>query len=177
MSKRPLETSEDTDPAKKTRVSTPLDDIKTKLDQLLKQASEHHEEARLTAVDSAFELEESWKDAENEKQTKEIEIAELTKQKDAYVAYEAKIKESPLVKMLQNVSESDAGGIEKLTEDHTKLTESLKQLKMLQVSLLEKIDCYKKELEGHTRKCQDLKHKHEEAEAHAEKIAGLHVSE
>ena len=72
MSKRPA-SDISTDSNKKTRTdetstgpfdkeSAMLESLKKEMDSLLDQANEHHEEVRIAAVDTAFDLEEKLKE-------------------------------------------------------------------------------------------------------------------
>jgi DNA repair exonuclease SbcCD ATPase subunit len=166
--KRPLDDAP-TSPAKKLC----LDDLKSNLDALLAKATEHHEEARLAAVDSAYDLEESWKGAEERKTATETELRALAEKRLACVAYEEKIKSSPSAIMLARVSESEVNGIDKLSEDHKKLSASLEQLRTLLKNLNQQHAACEKKLEQESSTCSDLKQKYEQAEANAEKITKL----
>lgn len=170
--KRPLDDAP-TSPAKKLC----LEDLKSNLDALLAKATEHHEEARLAAVDSAYDLEESWKDAEERKTATETELRALTEKRSACAAYEEQIKSSPTARMLAKVSESDVNGIDKLSEDHKKLTASLEQLRTLLKDLDQQHAACEKKLEQETSTCSDLKQKYEQAEANAEKITKLNETD
>lgn len=168
MLKRPLEDAPES-PAKKLC----LEDLKSNLNALLEQAVEHHEEARLSAVDSAFELEESWNDAEDKRKVTSAELEELRAKCQACEEYEKKILASPAAMMLSNVSETDVNGIDKLSIDQKKLDASLKQLRTLLSHTKQQKEETESTLQKQTSLCNDLKNKHEEAEAKAEKITKL----
>jgi|TARA_B100000767_G_scaffold254792_1_gene260475 hypothetical protein len=168
MSKRPLEDAS-TSPAKKLC----LEDLKSNLNALLEQAAEHHEEARLFAVDRAFELEESWNDAEDNRKAMTATLKELQTKCQACEEYEKKISESPVAMMLSKVSETDVHGIDTLSDDQKKLDASLKQLQTLYEATLQQKSDTESTLQKQTILCENFKKKHEEAEAKAEKITKL----
>ena len=170
--KRPLDDAPSS-PAKKLC----LEDLKTNLDALLAQATEHHEEARLAAVDSAYDLEECWKDAEERKAATETELSDLKEKQSACMEYRTKIMQNPATKMLQKASGSDVNGIDQLTQDHEKLKASLEKLNSLLSELGTEMGKCQDRLSRETLECDDLKKRHEEAEAKAEKITNLNQSE
>ena len=169
MLKRPLDDDISESPTKKLR----FEDLKSNLDALLAQASKHHEEARLAAVDSAYDLEEAWKDAEEKKNASEAELAELKKRKEVCSKYISDMKSSQAFKMLENVGSTDVNGIEKLTEDRQKLNESLKNLESLSSHLETEHTKVRQRLEKESEMTSDLKEKYEGAEAKAQKITKL----
>ena len=172
MLKRPLEDTP-TGPSKKLR----FEDLQSELDGLLVLASQHHEEARLAAVDSAFDLEESCKCAEEKMNSTEKELSESKSKRDTCAQYRQKIMDSPAAKMLEKVSGSDVHGVDTLTEDHEKLKSSLEKLSCLVSGLDGDIVLLEKRLDEEKTQCETLRGKHEEAEAKAEKITSLCVVE
>ena len=171
--KRPLEDDISESPTKKLR----FEDLKSNLDALLAVATEHHEEARLTAVDSAYDLEESWKDSEDKKNATATELETLEGKRDVCAQYISDMKSSSAFKMLQNVSKTEVNGIEKLTQDHQKLKDSMEKLESLCSDLETQIQTCAARLEKETKVAEDLKKKHEEAEEKAQEIAGFNETD
>ena len=68
-------------------------------------------------------------------------------------------------------------GIEKLTQDHQKLKDSMEKLESLFSDLETQIQTCSARLEKETKVTEDLKKKHEEAEEKAQKIAGLNETD
>jgi len=173
MSKRPLDSDDNPDNVKKTRVSTPLDAIKAKMDQIFKQSAEHHEEARISAVDSAYELEESWKEAEEKKNATEVELKALAARQKTAENYLETFESNPSIKMLEKASKSDIRGLDKLTQDHKELIETLQLLRDVLESTSSEFDMCTQKLKTKQQVCKDLSTRHRVAEAKAESIANF----
>ena len=113
MSKRPAE-SNATPPVKKARVNPELEAMRNTLDSLLKTASDHHEEARIAAIDAASTLEEEWTDATTGKDKLSVEMVGLESEKNTADEYLKRYEESATVKMLKKAADDKA--VETLVE-------------------------------------------------------------
>ena len=173
MSKRPLDSDDKPVNAKKTRVSTPLDNIKAKMDQIFKQAAEHHEEARISAVDSAYELEEMWKEAEEKKNATEVELKALAVRQKTAENYLETFESNPSIKMLEKASKSDIQGLDKLTQDRKELIETLQWLRDVLESTSSDFEKCTQKLKTEQQVCKDLSTRHSTAETKAELIANF----
>lgn len=172
MLKRPMEDDTQVVENKKARTDS-LDELKMNLEALLKEASEHHEEVRIQAVDSAYDLEESLKDAMSTKDSYSEEHSQLTQKYEKAKTYLDTFENSPSVKMLQKASSSDMTGLEKLSQDHQKITEALNHLRKVLETTSTQLDACKVKLENQEKICERLKTDHETAEARAEQISRL----
>ena len=181
MSKRPLESDDTTTIPKKLRSediltesdTKELDDIKSHIDALLKTASEHHEEVRLEAVDSAYDIEESLKEAEQKMENLESMAQKWAAKCEKAQSYIKSFEESPIAKMLQKASESDVEGIDKLSEDAKKMAAAMEKLaSALEQNNRERVACTEK-LTQIKETCERLRKDHELAEKRAEGITLL----
>lgn len=181
MSKRPLESDDAPTSPKKLRTedilttddTKELDDIKSQLDALFQTATEHHEEARLEAVDCAYDIEESLKEAELKLEELQALAQKWTAKCEKAESYLKSFEESPIAKMLRKVSESDVEGIDKLSEDYKKMSAVMDQLKSaLDTNTRERVAC-SEELARQKENCERLRKDYETAEKRAEGITLL----
>ena len=133
MSKRPLDTNDES-VSKKVRVNPELEAMKATLESLMKTADEHHEEARIAAIDTASELEEQWIEANATKDKTETEYDAVSSEYDTAVVYLENFENSATVQMLKKASENKT--VDTLVEDHEKINDTLTKMRNLQARLL-----------------------------------------
>ena len=172
MLKRPLEDTDGGSPAKKKCTMSLLDSMKSDLEKLLKNAEEHHENARLEAVDAAFDLEEELKSAQKRKEDTEKELAETDEQLDKVTQYLDTFENSSAVKMLKKAAECSVE-LAQLNQDYSQVKEKLEAFRSMRSTLVEKCDTLKHTLSEHSSKCDELTKKHTSAEEKADTISSL----
>lgn len=176
MSKRPLDSDEDSVCAKKPRQNTELESMKMQLDALLKSAAEHHEETRITAVDRAFDLEEETKSAKKEWADKETELANLTADYTNATQYLETFESSQTVKMLTKVEDYEDDGVIKvdtLKKDSQQVFETLVKLKTLKQNLKEQQQALEEQVDAASIFFNKIANKYVDAEKEVQKITNL----
>lgn len=170
MSKRPAE-SNATAPVKKARVNPELEAMRNTLDTLLKTASDHHEEARIAAIDAASALEEEWTDATTEKDKLSVEMDGLESEKNTAEEYLTRYEESATVKMLKKAADDKA--VETLVEDNEKISDTLTKLSNLKERLSTQYNDISTQFGEKCEQCDALKERLDAAEKRVETITGF----
>jgi len=170
MSKRPAE-SDATPPAKKARVNPELEAMRNTLDNLLMTASDHHEEARIAAIDAASALEEEWTDATTEKDKLLTEMDGIESEKDTAEEYLKRYEESATVKMLKKAADDKA--VETLVEDNEKIADTLTKLRNLKERLTTQYNDTSTQYGEKYKQCDALKERLDAAEKRVETITGF----
>jgi len=170
MTKRPLDADMDVQ-SKKVCLHPELEAMKATLESLLKTADEHHEEARIGAIDHASELEEKWTECTvcRDNMTKEFE--KVSNELEAACTYVETFESSDTVCMLKKASESKV--VHTLVEDHAKILDTLVKLRSLKSRLQDSKCTLEGELQQQTEKCEQLKTELAAAEARVESITKL----
>lgn len=137
MSKRSLEDeeAEQTVPAKKLRYGDKLNTMKANIDNLLKQAVDEHEQARITAIDKAAMSEEVWFAACSKTKRDELELKSLTGEYEMACTYISEFEKSTTVKMLNKASGCELDSIQSLSKKHDVLKSTLVQLETMKTDL------------------------------------------
>ena len=170
MSKRPAE-SDTMAPAKKARVNPELEAMRNTLDSLLKTASDHHEEARIAAIDAASALEEEWTDATTEKDKLSLEMDGLESEKNTAEEYLKRYEESATMKMLKKAADDKA--VETLVEDNEKIVDTLTKLSNLKELLSTQYSDISTQFGEKCEQCDALKERLAAAEKRVETITGF----
>jgi chromosome segregation ATPase len=155
-------------PVKKARINPKLEAMRNVLDNLLKSADTHHEEARIAAIDAASVLEEEWTDATIEKDNLTAEFEGLESECFTATAYLERYEESDTVKMLKKAA--DDSKVETLVEDNEKITDTLTKLRNLETRLIDQCKETETQLEEKTKQCASLKERLKIAEQRVETI-------
>ena len=183
MSKRPA-SDISTDSNKKTRTdetstgpfdkeSAMLESLKKEMDSLLDQANEHHEEVRIAAVDTAFDLEEKLKESEEAKEKALCTLRHVTINLENAEKYLQEFSENNAMQMLTKVSSSSIQNINTLKEDSKKAETALNKLKSLKQTYKEKQAQCKDKFEQIEMECAKLKDKYNAAEHYVESVTNL----
>lgn len=173
MSKRPLEETALGQTHKKPRKNDELEAMKAKLDAMLAAAAEHQEEARISAVDEAYDLEEQLKGMQQECDEVQTKLAEVTIDFETAAKYLKDFRESQTAQMLQKAAECKLEHVKVLQTDNTKIKETLEKLKTFKQSMKTKQDEVSATLQKLRGKCKELTSKFEAAEQRVEEITNL----
>tara|TARA_B110000003_G_C16416664_1_gene444487 strand:- start:102 stop:548 length:447 start_codon:yes stop_codon:yes gene_type:complete len=146
--------------------------MKSDLEKILKDAEEHHERVRLEAVDSAFDLEEEVKTAQQNRDNTEKDLCERDRELDKVTEYLGMFEKSPAVKMLEKASASGLD-LKQLQQDHAKVKETLDKLRGIQSDLVKQCDALKAKSAVQDGALKDLTVKYKAAEANADSITEL----
>lgn len=170
MAKRPRE--DDTESvSKKLRVNPELEAMKATLDNLLESANEHHEEARIAAIDTASELEEQWAEATSTRDKTKAEHDAVHGELDTASQYLDTFENSATVKMLKKASENKTVGT--LVQDHETIRDALTKVENLKSRLQTTLAELKVSLQKETETAAALKEKLTAAEAKVETISSF----
>ena len=157
--------------SKKLRVNPELEAMKATLDNLLQSANEHHEEARIAAIDAASELEEQWTEATSARDKTKIEHDAVEGEFGAAVQYLDTFENSATVKMLKKASENKTVGT--LVQDHETIRDALTKVENLKTRLQTTLAELKVSLQKETDSAAALKEKLSAAEAKVETISSF----
>ena len=161
---------------KKPRTSS-MDDMKSKLDAMLKKAQEHHESARIAAIDKASALEEELNDANEERETTEKQIQNMQNEYNETCSYLETIENSDTMKMLHNASAkketSPSNDINILHNDNDEVQKLLKGLREKNANLHAQIGDMKNELVDMRERCTVLSEDFTAAQDHVETITNI----
>jgi chromosome segregation ATPase len=165
-----------TDSPKKPRTSS-MDDMKTRLDAMLKKAAEQHESARIAAIDKASGLEDELNDAREERDSTENELNAKKTEFSETSSYLETIGKSETLRMLQNASSSDnassSSDIETLTQQNSEVQELMSALRDKNKSLSNQIGDMNSELEEMRERCTVLAEEYDAAELHVQTITKI----
>ena len=150
-----------------------LESLKKEMDSLLHQANEHHEEIRIAAVDTAFDLEEKLKDSEEAKEKAQRVLKHVTINLETSEKYLQEFSENNDMQMLTKVSSSSIQNINTLKEDSKKVESTLNKLKALKQTYKEKQAQCKDKFEQIEMECAKLKDKYNAAEHYVESVTNL----
>lgn len=159
--KRPLDEPCKVSHKKARLVNSELEAMKATLDNLLKSADNVHEEARIAAVDLAFELEEQLKDAEELAVLSTTQLAVAKADCDAATTYLNEYRNSDTFQMLKNAGNFDM----KFNTINCKIADGLKQLQLMKDGFQDKYDCLFSDKATNDERVSQLKSRWETAEA------------
>lgn len=173
MLKRPMtDDVEGASDLKKPRLSA-IQNMKARMDALLKKAEEHHESARIAAIDKASALEEELNDAREERDKTQKELDTIQKEYSETCAYLETVQNSQTVKMLQNASGDTSSDIETLSKDNEEVQSLMKELCQMKNTLSSQIENTQSELADMQERCTVLEEDHHAAEENVDKITKL----
>lgn len=157
--------------SKKLRVNPELEAMKATLDNLLQSANEHHEEARIAAIDAASELEEQWTEATSARDKTKIEHDAVEGEFGAVVQYLDTFENSATVQMLKKASENKTVGT--LVQDHESIRDALTKMQNMKNRLSSTLADLVRTLQKETESAAALKEKLSAAEAKVETITSF----
>lgn len=157
--------------SKKLRVNPELEAMKATLDNLLQSANEHHEEARIAAIDAASELEEQWTEATSARDKTKIEHDAVEGEFGAAVQYLDTFENSATVQMLKKASENKTVGT--LVQDHESIRDALTKMQNMKKRLSSTLTELDRTLQKETETAAALKEKLTAAEARVETITSF----
>jgi len=172
MSKRPLDEI-DPPPAKKQRCGDTLDAMKASLEKLMQQATEEHEKARIAAIDSATELEETWQAIHNKLQQEEDEVQRLNNEYGTACQYFEQFETSAALKMLNKASNCELESVKSLSKHREQIENTLAQLKTLRDDLDTRGKAMAKQVELTKKEDHEAYDKFKQAETNVEVITDL----
>ena len=173
MSKRPLDEGLQPAPKKICASAESLQQMKTQIDNMLKQPKDHHEEIRLAAVDHAYEKEEQWKEASAQKDDIKEELDTVSTDLSTAETYLSEFESNPAVKMLEKASTCGVERAQVLMEDHEKIMDTLTKLRHMKETLSNQNEMLTQKYSDACAKCEDFKKTFDNAESTAEIISGL----
>lgn len=173
MSKRPLEKTALGPNKKPCHKNDELEAMKAQLDAMLAAADEHQEEARISAVDEAYDLEEQLKGMQQERDELVAKLAEVTIDFETAAKYLQDFQKSQTAAMLRKAVECKLEQVKVLQTDRHKFYETLEKLKTFKQSMKTKQDEVSATLQKLRGKCKDLTLKFEAAEQRVEEITNL----
>lgn len=184
MSKRPADSgesdesdessgNEQTPSYKKQRFTSELAQMKDTLDTMMQSAKEHHEEARITAIDNASEVEELWTEVVTEREEMNTELATVSSEYNTACEYLNKYESSTTLAMLNKASECQFKDVQILVEDNEKINDTLTKLRNLKQCLFDKQKLAVETVEVLQKKCTGLKDKLDSIEQQVENISSL----
>lgn len=159
--KRPLDEPCIVSHKKARLVNSELEAMKATLDNLLKSADDVHEEARIAAVDLAFELEEQLKEAEELAVLSTTQLAVAKADCDAATTYLNEYRNSDTFQMLKKAGNFDIT----FNTMSSKIADGLKQLHQMKDGFQDKYDCLVTDKATNDERVSQLKSRWETAEA------------
>jgi len=172
--KRPTDDTTTEQPCKKTRTNTILEEMKSTMESLLKTADEHHEEARIAAVDVAFELEQQLSEVTGLVDSYREEDERLKTEYSTVSQYMGTVQKSMTVKMLDKAVAYQLDN-KKLSEDHQKMTETMAKMQELSQKILDDGKHYELLLSKKLLEETELKEKLMDAEKKVTLITDLNI--
>jgi chromosome segregation ATPase len=175
MSKRPAEDQPET-PTKKQRTNDDLESMKAQLDDLLKNAAEHHEETRIAAVDRAYDLEEELKTTQSSMYNINAQLNQVASDHADASRYLETFESSQTMKMMTKVGDYNAEGsiqIRTLKEDNQKIMETLVKLKGMKQTLFTKQQSLEFDLKALHESVQQIEQQYVNAEKEVLVITNL----